>query len=231
MDYNYIDYAVLEVYKKYNVYSFPINCFEILELCGKKVKKYSEQKPTKKAKCLLYSEDAFKLKNTIYYNDNKPLGRTRFSLAHELGHIILEHTNSDLEIQEKEADVFASHILAPRMAIHYSGCKNQNEVSKLFQLSQEAAQYAFDDYRRWHRRIVIHKMNSLDMAMYNHFFNDKANCFVYRITSCTYCGTKIYNTDNHVCLECISPNHNSICNNEPSIDFRIAESHWLYGGL
>ncbi len=231
MDFNHIDLAIIDTYIKYNVHSFPINCFELLELCGMKIKKYSEQKPKKKEQCLLYSDDAFKLKNTIYYNDNKPLGRTRFSLAHELGHIILEHTNSNLEIQEKEADVFASHFLAPRIAIHYSRCKNQNDVVKLFHLSQEAALYAFDDYRRWHRRTVIHKMNVLDKAMYSHFYKDEANCFVYKINTCAYCGSEIYNSDSHICPECINPNDKSICDNEPSIDFKIAESHWLYGGL
>ncbi len=231
MNYDNINFTILEVYKKFNIHSFPLNCFEILKLCGMKVKKYSEQNPQKKTQCLLYSDDAFKLKNTIYYNDNKPVGRTRFSLAHELGHIILGHSNSNLEIQEKEADVFASHILAPRIAIHYSRCKNQNDVAKIFYMSQEAAQYAFDDYRRWHRRTVIHKMKELDKAMYDHFYNNDAECFVYKIHLCAYCGTEIYNSDSHVCPLCSAPNNKSICNSDPGLDFMMAESQWLYGGL
>ncbi len=38
--------------------------------------------------------------------------RTRFTLAHELGHRLLGHTGADLA-EETEADCFASHLLCP----------------------------------------------------------------------------------------------------------------------
>lgn len=47
---------------------------------------------------------------------------------------------------EAEANFFASNILAPRMAIHYARCKNEADVARIFEVSCEAAQYAFDDY-------------------------------------------------------------------------------------
>jgi hypothetical protein len=63
------------------------------------------------------------------------------------------------------------------MAIHYAKCKNVIDVAKLFGLTNEAAQYAFDDYRRWHRWTVHHKMDNFDKSMYVHFYNKEFGCF------------------------------------------------------
>ena len=42
--------------------------------------------------------------------------RLRFTLAHELGHVALRH-GGEGEHEEREADCFASHLLAPRPVI------------------------------------------------------------------------------------------------------------------
>lgn len=63
----------------------------------------------------------------IYYNDNLSANWIRFTIAHELGHIFLEHhqkagtdilgrtfvPKDDYEEYEKEANVFARNLLAP----------------------------------------------------------------------------------------------------------------------
>ena len=53
---------------------------------------------------------------TIYYNGNLPPAIQRFSLAHEIGHILLGHTRRNLtdKKQEEEADKFASYLLSPQ---------------------------------------------------------------------------------------------------------------------
>ncbi|MDF2538845.1 MAG: hypothetical protein K0S76_1866 [Herbinix sp.] len=231
MDYDKVKNTTLKVFQKCDIKSFPIDCIEILTKYGMKVETYYSQKPAKLSRCLTYSEDAFILKKTVYYNDNKPIGRIRFSLAHEIGHIALEHTVHRTEEQEKEADCFASYLLAPRMAIHYSICKNQNDVAKLFNISNEAAQYAFDDYRRWYRWTVYHKMSLFDKVMYTHFYNDNAKCFVYKIKKCACCDTVIYNSISIVCKKCNTPSRSYMWQPLPEDDFIIGENNWLYGGL
>ncbi len=64
-------------------------------------------------------------KKTIYLNDTKgTIQRRRFTLAHELGHIVLDHPlkpavyrNSEVDenkpVTEVQANVFACHILMP----------------------------------------------------------------------------------------------------------------------
>ncbi len=230
MDYEKIKLATLSVYQKFGIKSFPVDCMEILQSYGMKVETYAQQKPAKYKMCLTYTSDAFSLKKKVYYNDTKSIGRIRFSLAHEIGHIALHHSLPRTQEQEDEADCFASYFLAPRMAIHYAGCKNQNDVAKLFNMSHEAALYAFNDYRRWHRWTVYHKMNDFDKAMYQHFYNEKQDCFVYSIRKCNDCSAVIYNSPYETCKseKC---NKVAFINFGADRDLIAAENNWLYGGL
>ncbi len=193
-----------------------------------KIETYSSQKPRKKEKCLFFSDDAYTLKGTVYYNDEKPIGRIHFSLAHEIGHIALGHKERTEEY-EKEADIFASYFLAPRIAIHYSRCKNHIQAAKLFGISIEAAQYAFDDYRRWHRK-AVYRMDSFDKAMYAHFYNYDIKEFAYSVKKCKLCNEILINTKLEHCDRChirVAPRFYTYNDD----NFRRAESNWLYGGL
>lgn len=184
--------------------------------------------------CLAYSEDAFREGATmiVAYNDEKPTGRIRFSLMHELGHHILKH-NGDSNNNEKEANAFASFILAPRMAIHYAKCKNANDVSHIFEMSHEAAKNAFDDYLRWHRRIVTYKMSQYDKAMYSHFYNAEHECFVWSVKKCDFCGKTLYNSIEDRCNICSLPPERTVrdCSDVWDDNSRILHLQhlkWLY---
>lgn len=228
MDYALINNKVLETFIRGNIKSFPFDCEYLIEELGYKIHKYSELSETKLNHCLLVSDESLKLLDNIYYNDDMPMTRIRFSLAHELGHIVLGHGDYLDPIKETEANYFASYFLAPRMVIHYAKCKNQNDVAKLFRLSQEAAQYAFDDYRRWHRRTVYYKMNSFDKAMYRYFYNEDQKCFVYSVKNCAYCDSEMYNSPDITCKKC---NRITYISPEYDLDLIVAENQWLYAGL
>lgn len=231
MDYESIKFATLSVLTNCNIHSFPINCFEILKYYEIDVYPYSSLNETLKFYCMKYSDDALIYKDKICYNDNNPYGRILFSLMHELGHIILNHDiNHTLKI-EQEANYFASNILAPRMAIHYSGCKNQNDVANQFHLTQEASQYAFDDYKRWRRRIVYHKMNPFDKAIYSYFYNKDQEKFIYNIKHCFICDSAIYNSNQDVCPKCNHISKKYYTEHSLDTDFLVAENQWLYGDL
>ncbi len=231
MNYELIHISILEVLKHCNINSFPIDCYEILKQYNIETYSYSSLSDDLREYCLKFSNDALKYRDKICYNSNLPSGRVRFSLMHELGHIVLNHSNNPTHEMEQEANFFASNILAPRMAIHYAKCKNETDVSKIFELTNEASQYAFDDYRRWHRWTIYHKMNNLDKAMYAHFYNKELNCFVYSIIRCAYCDTLIYNSFDNICKKCKTPSRVFTQYQKPSEDLLIAESHWLYSGL
>lgn len=57
--------------------------------------------------------------NMILYDDKiGSQGRINWTIAHELGHIILNHTEQS-SLNEREADIFASSLLMPKAVIAY----------------------------------------------------------------------------------------------------------------
>jgi Zn-dependent peptidase ImmA (M78 family)/transcriptional regulator with XRE-family HTH domain len=57
------------------------------------------------------------LPGIIFINSRQPKDRFRFSLAHELAHLVMHHTpNAEMEIQ---ANLFASEFLMPKADIHH----------------------------------------------------------------------------------------------------------------
>ena len=209
MDYNKMVTATIEVFRECDVHSFPIDCGDLLRHYGYRVLTYNEllkKNSELYSLCMEYSEDAFRSGSAkvVAYNPNRPHGRIRFSLMHELGHHVLDHTGTS-DQNEKEANAFASYILAPRMAIHYAKCKNANDVARLFDMSFEAADNAFMDYRRWHRSVVVYKMSTTDKAMYAHFYNSDQKCFIWSKQNCCFCGRVLYNSLENHCRICILP--------------------------
>lgn len=208
MDYSLILKSIIDVYISSNVLSFPVDCQDLISDQGYRVYTYRQlawKSSELREMCNTYSEDSFRdgFSKIVAYNDLLPQRRIRFSLAHELGHIVLQHKKSTPDT-EKEANFFASNLLAPRMAIHYARCKNETDVAKVFELSQEAARYAFDDYRRWYRGIIRrqNKMTSLDRAVYYHFFDSEHKCFVFSRKNCVDCGKEIINSISDRCPKC-----------------------------
>lgn len=66
--------------------------------------------------------------------------RFREALAHEIGHLILEHHfdfQKPYRQKEKEANFFAQHLLIPKYALKESSHKNLYELSEYFEVSHE----------------------------------------------------------------------------------------------
>ena len=89
----------------------------------------------------------------IFYNDRRSPGRQRFTITHELGHIVLGHL---LEGQytvvnrepapgddpaETQANQFAARILAPACVLHALNVNTADELSLLCGISQQAAEF------------------------------------------------------------------------------------------
>lgn len=206
MNYEHIKGMILEVYGICNIQSFPIDCFKILEQYHLRTYTYTELKEYNLELykiCMLYSNDAFCYKDTICYNEDILEGRIRFSLMHELGHIVLGHPYNHTDTVEQEANYFVSNILAPRLAIYYANCRNNVEVSKLFSITLEASEYAFNDYRRFKRRLHINKLSPVDKKIYQHFYHPEFNAFVFHLDTCSLCGAQIHNHTGDICFRCL----------------------------
>lgn len=98
--------------------------------------------------------------NEIVVNVNKSNSHQRFTLAHELGHIILKHNvrkwsefgdiheSSPDKPLEEEANAFASGLLIPSYLLKPFAVakKSPKETAILFEVSEEAMWYAYKTY-------------------------------------------------------------------------------------
>jgi Zn-dependent peptidase ImmA (M78 family) len=74
----------------------------------------------------------------ISINTNRS-SRIRFTLAHELGHIILRHEHHD-DVSEKEANLFADELLIPTEILIHKRLDDPVNISREFNVSLEAAE-------------------------------------------------------------------------------------------
>lgn len=90
----------------------------------------------------------------VLYNDQVGNERRRaFTLAHEVGHILLSHGGEDPEVEEREANAFAASLLCPAIAARYIAHRDGKPLSEElltahFFLSAEAAKNRLRDLSR-----------------------------------------------------------------------------------
>ena len=107
----------------------------------------------------IQENDAFSVGGIVFYDDTKPITRQRFSIAHELGHILLHDVDGatvfnreptpDDDPLEHEANVFASRVLAPLCILNGIGVSSAEEIAELCRISVTAATV------RWERLCKI----------------------------------------------------------------------------
>lgn len=90
--------------------------------------------------------------NIILYNellDN--FERKNWSLAHEVGHIYMGHTEDD-SIEEVEANFFAAQLFMPEFTLHMMkkkyGKLYAEDLTEIFNVSYSAAQKRLDSFKR-----------------------------------------------------------------------------------
>lgn len=129
----------------------PIKVLKIAGTCGVRVAKDSAVQclEPEVSGCTLLDESGWQ----IIYRDSENRGRTRFTIAHELGHILLGHelsqdksghfrTASDRrEPAETQADEFAARLLAPACVLWGLECYEPEDIMRVCDISKEAAQY------------------------------------------------------------------------------------------
>lgn len=78
----------------------------------------------------------------ILYDDALSPERKRFTIAHELGHIIMKH--SGFPEDESSANVFASRLLMPACVLHECGVQTEEEIMQMCGVSHTAAKYRLE---------------------------------------------------------------------------------------
>lgn len=82
-------------------------------------------------------------KNEIYYNDRKDSSTIKFTLAHELGHIVLGHTKDD-DISRKEASCFARNLLCAVPIIDELDIQTVGDLIYVFEVGEPMAEVSLN---------------------------------------------------------------------------------------
>lgn len=143
---------VVKTFEELNICCIPISGFEIATKLGVAVIPYSSKDEEAQQLMLVASEDGFSLKRNdiwyIFYNDSKDYRRINNTLTHECAHIILDHSERS-DLAEAEAKFFAKYAIAPPPLVHKLELKNPQEIFSHFDISFEAAVYAYNYYLKW----------------------------------------------------------------------------------
>lgn len=118
----------------------------------------------------------------IFYDEAQtPKERINFSLAHELGHIMLGHLNNEgilpryevnqkNEPKEKEADSFAGELLRPPILLILAGITRAQDISKSCNITLSAARSAYKSIQKISPYIYLSKTISTTMFYQTNFF-------------------------------------------------------------
>lgn len=162
-----------EILVKENIKELPVNIVELCHKLGIAVKYYDKLEQGNDGKCTVINKQPIIL---VRQECNRQ--RKRFTIAHELGHILLGHVGKyelvNREISptdnpiEQEANVFASRLLAPACVLWGLKVNSADEIAQICDISPTAAEY------RWQRMKELYKRNKfliapLEREVFNQF--------------------------------------------------------------
>ena len=175
--YKKADEYALQLRLDYGFYINKINIFDLCEKLNIKLKKYSSLRKKDKEYLKQKTNDGcsiIKMKNeiynaTIYYNDELVEERIRFTICHELGHIICDF-EIPKELEEKIFDHFARELLAPKCSLINKEYNDVFVVSKDYDISIRAASYALKSANNW-KMSEFFQYKEQEMEFLNYFKN------------------------------------------------------------
>ena len=156
-EYEFIKGEVVHVFQKHQIHCVPVSGFEIAIKMDVKIVPYSTLSKQKRDEALDESEDGFVVEENdgqeyIYYNDiGRSYERQNWTLLHEIGHIVLDHTGLEVnkDKEEDEANFFAKYAIAPPVLVYRIGATCAEDIYEAFDVTYEEAVYAFGYYQTW----------------------------------------------------------------------------------
>ena len=164
-----------------DIREFSVNLAKIINHYGIYLIRYSESDYINRHSSP--NEDGFSrlidCKPVIYYNDKKPIYRARFTLAHEIGHILLGHlangetlhrnTEYDvLDVREQQANVFARDLLMPAIVLHNLNIKSSEDIARICNVSMLSAEIRYKRLTELNERNVFNR-HPLERQVYRQF--------------------------------------------------------------
>lgn len=120
----------------------------------------------------------------IFYNQSRPVGRQRFTVAHELGHLLLGHTGPLLNREpdpgdsptERAANAFAGNLLAPACVLRALEVQSAFSVARLCDLTPRCARFRMEQLSRLYEKDA----QWLEERGRSYFFQSPAEWTLYR---------------------------------------------------
>lgn len=181
--------AVWQLILDMGITKLPVSISSVLRRLCIKLYTYQENEETikrLKLESLMKTSDGFTVvlnnRYIIFYDDTQLPARIRFTLAHELGHIILESgfsktaagilyttrnndPNKNDNPEETAANMFAARLLAPSCVLHELKLFTVEEIKQYCSISKAAAEFKLE------RMLLLEKRNA-------HFLKEKGyGCF------------------------------------------------------
>lgn len=152
--YDRIENEVVSLYKKLSITEVPIDPIKIAAQLRFIVKQFSilpyatqiELRNQEREGLSHYAPDFGTF--IVYYDDSISYARRRFTLMHEIGHILLGH-KEESELAKKMADYYAAYALAPSPLIGKYQCEDYMDIANKFDVSQECADICFQRFINW----------------------------------------------------------------------------------
>lgn len=139
-----------------SVHSLPVDILRLCRQLGIKVV-YFIPKDDSDGKCTIINDTPY-----IFVNRNCSKQRKRFTIAHEIGHILLGHVGKYQLVNrepsandntiEQSANVVASRLLAPACVLWGCGVRNADHIVKLCDISKPSAEYRMIRMRELYQR-------------------------------------------------------------------------------
>ncbi len=120
------------------------------------------------------SDEAFIKNNIVYFNKSYNIKRVRFTLAHELGHILLKHENLTHTVhtynntEEYQANIFARGLLMPAIVLKELNCIEAQDIADICIVSLQAAEYRSQRLKELIQRDKFYT-SPLEQQVYNNF--------------------------------------------------------------
>ena len=180
-----------EVLLACGIRNLPVDLGEIADHYGFKVVTYSDTALTQLFREDVLQGDGFIIQNRsekqIFINDKiHNRNRRRFTLAHEIGHGVLQHemavihyrnseTDSQTDAQELQANVFARDLLMPATVLAALDIHTPEEIMQLCHVSRQSAEIRAERMEELYRRnkFNTHPLEKQVRELFDDFIKNK----------------------------------------------------------
>ena len=155
-----IENKVVECLIEAGIKKYPIDPFEIVKNLKIQIMAYNDRK------CVIegYSQGGLtRERSIILYNRRCGKNAIRFTILHELGHIVLGH-KGESDLAERLANHFAGYAIAPPPVIDRIDCKTIKVIMSAFKVSEQCAEFRLKYYERWKN----HRIKNYEIKLLRH---------------------------------------------------------------